>query len=136
MRLKSLTYTSVARLDLSEDDLNAIHVTSRHLNALDAITGLLLFDGLRFLQIVEGSEEAIDNLLARLRRDPRHSSIEVREERIIEARAFPDWAMEMVRVDAGFKQARTAIGPVLPPEISAKVREIALRMAGELSTPN
>ena len=56
-----------ARLDLSEAELNDIRQTARHLNALDGVTGLLLFDGTRFLQIIGGGEAAIDILVERLR---------------------------------------------------------------------
>ena len=90
MDLKSLTYTSLARPDLDSDDLNAIHRIARELNSLDGITGLLVFNGTHFLQIVEGAAPAIDDLLARLRRDPRHFGLEVRDERTVEARSFPD----------------------------------------------
>ena len=49
MDLKSLTYTSLAKLDLTAEDLNAIHRTARELNSLDGITGLLVFNGTHFL---------------------------------------------------------------------------------------
>ena len=65
MKLKSLTYTSLARLDLNGDDLHAIHRSALNLNALDGITGLLVFNGTHFLQIVEGAEPAIDDLMGR-----------------------------------------------------------------------
>ncbi|HTK58766.1 MAG TPA: BLUF domain-containing protein [Lacunisphaera sp.] len=94
MDLKSLTYTSRAKLDLSADDLHDIHRTARELNSIDGITGLLVFNGTHFLQIIEGAEAAIDDLVARLRRDPRHSGLEVRDERKVEAHSFPDWSME------------------------------------------
>ena len=55
MDLKSLTYTSFARLDLTAEDLVAIHRTARELNALDGVTGLLIYNGTNFLQIIEGS---------------------------------------------------------------------------------
>ena len=42
MNLKSLTYTSLARLDLDSDDLEEIHRTARELSALEGITGLLV----------------------------------------------------------------------------------------------
>lgn len=136
MQLKSLAYTSRARLDLSERDLSDIHETARHLNALDGITGLLVFDGVRFLQIIEGPEEAIDALVERLRRDPRHSAFEIRDEHVIEARSFPDWSMELVRVSAGYREARTEISSILPGTTSPTVREIASKMADELSLPS
>jgi hypothetical protein len=133
LRLHCLTYTSSARLDLSAQDLDDIHLSARHLNALDAITGLLVFDGLRFLQILEGTGEAIDNLMARLRRDRRHSAVEVRDQRSIGERSFPDWSMELVRVSAGYREARSEIGSMLPATTAPAVRDIALRMAMELA---
>lgn len=132
MRLKTLAYTSLARLDLTDDDLERIHQTARHSNSLDGITGLLAFDGRRFLQIVEGTEEAIENLLARLRSDDRHSAIEVRDERLVDARSFPDWSMELLRVAPGYEEGRREIESSLPATVAPHIRELALRMADAL----
>jgi hypothetical protein len=134
LRLKTLTYTSRARLDLSDGDLSDIHQAARHLNALDGITGLLLFDGARFLQIIEGAEGAIDNLVERLRRDPRHSAFEIRDERFVEQRAFPDWSMELLQVSAGYKAARDEVASILPAGVSSAVRDLVLRMSGEMAS--
>jgi hypothetical protein len=133
VRLKTLTYTSRASLDLSSADLADIHQAARHLNALDGITGLLVFDGTRFLQIIEGSEEAIDSLVQRLRRDPRHSALEIRDERLVERRSFPDWSMELLRVSAGYLHARPELGSVLPDQVSTPVRELILRMSDAMA---
>src|SRR5947208_304379 len=114
MPLTSLTYTSLARIDLQSSDLEQIHRSARELNALDGITGLLVFNGTHFLQIVEGAHDAIDELLQRLRRDPRHSGLEVRDERTIQQRSFPGWSMEMVRVKASYFEARETIADRLP----------------------
>ena len=84
MLLKTVTYTSRARLDLTSQDLTDIHETARHFNALDGITGLLIFNGVHFLQIVEGALVAIDSLMERLWLDDRHSALEVRDERLID----------------------------------------------------
>ena len=135
MRLKTLTYTSRARLDLTDGDLDAIHETARHLNALDGVTGLLLFDGSRFLQIIEGAESAIDNLVARLRRDPRHSAFEVRDERFVDRRSFADWSMELLRVSAGYRAARDEVATILPADVAGPVRDLILRMSGEMAAP-
>ena len=133
LKLKSLTYTSRARLDLSARDLGDIHEAARHLNALDGVTGLLLFDGVRFLQIIEGSEEAIDSLVERLRRDPRHSAFEIRDERIVAARSFPNWSMELVRVSDGYHRARDEVQSILPDEVSEPVRSLVLQMSGAMA---
>jgi hypothetical protein len=133
LKLKTLTYTSRARLDLSNGELGEIHQTARHLNALDGITGLLVFDGVRFLQIVEGAEEAVDSLVARLRADPRHSAFEIRDQRFVSARSFPEWSMELVRVSAGYQNARAEIEPLLPAGVAPEVRALVLEMSGEVA---
>ncbi|HEX8307060.1 MAG TPA: BLUF domain-containing protein [Allosphingosinicella sp.] len=133
MRLKTLTYTSRARLDLGDRELAEIHQSARHFNALDAISGLLLFDGSRFLQIIEGTEDAVDNLVERLRMDPRHSAFEIRDERYMEQRSFPDWTMELLRVSAGFGDAKGEVAEILPAEVAPPVRELILKMTGQLA---
>jgi hypothetical protein len=131
--LKSLTYTSLASFDLSADDLAAIHSTARELNSLDAITGLLVFNGTHFLQIIEGSRDAIDELVERLRRDKRHSALEVRDEREIDERAFPDWSMELVRVSADRFEARDTVSERLPAGVSEQVKDRVVRMTELIS---
>ena len=133
MDLKSLTYTSLAKLDLSAEDLSAIHRSARELNALDGITGLLVFNGTHFLQIIEGAGPAIDDLLARLRRDPRHFGLEVRDERAVAARSFPGWSMELVRVNADYFEARDAIGDKVPASVADDVRHRLFQMTELIS---
>jgi hypothetical protein len=131
--LRTLTYTSRPALDLTADDLEAIHRTARELNALDGITGLLVFNGTHFLQILEGAPDAIYELIERLRRDPRHSAIEIRDDAEIAERSFPDWSMELVCVSASYFEARDSIGDRLPRSIDDHVRNRVLRMTEAIS---
>ena len=133
MELKSLTYTSLARLDLTGDDLAAIHETARRLNALDGITGLLIFNGTHFLQIIEGSPEAIDGLVERLRRDPRHHGLEIRDQHLAEERSFPDWSMELVRVSTSYFEAKEKVAERLPEGVSEPVRKRVFQMTEAIS---
>ena len=133
MTLKSLTYTSLARLDLEADDLEAIHRIARNANALDGITGLLIFNGTHFLQIIEGQPQAIDELVEKLRRDPRHSGVEIRDQRMVEARSFPDWSMELVRVSASYFEAKDTVAERLPAATSIDVRDRVIQMTETIS---
>lgn len=67
-------------------------------NARDHVTGVLTCVGSRFVQIIEGSEPAIDGLLARLGKDVRHTDLEVIERRVVGARLFGDWDMVSPRL--------------------------------------
>jgi hypothetical protein len=131
--LTSLTYTSLARLDLEAADIEAIHRSALHNNALDGITGLLIFNGTHFMQMIEGSEPAIDDLVERLRRDPRHSGFEIRDRRTIEQLNFPDWSMELVRVSAGYFDAKETIAHMIPRGLTGPVRDRILSMTESIS---
>ena len=134
MQLKTLTYTSRASFDLTDGDLVDILETARHLNALEGITGLLVFNGVRFLQIVEGAEAAIDGLVARLRGDPRHTAFEIRDESFVSERTFADWDMELVKVDSEVRKACQEVADRLPGRLDPAIRALVMRnteMIGE-----
>ena len=128
MSLKSLTYTSLAAFDLTVQDLEAIHRSAREINALEGVSGLLIFNGTHFLQVVEGAADAIDGLVERLRRDPRHSGMEIRDQREIDKRSFPGWSMELVRVQASYFEAKDTIAERLPETVAPDVRDRIVRM--------
>jgi hypothetical protein len=134
MQLTSVTYTSLARLDLQPTDLEDIHRTARDQNALDGITGLLVFNGTHFLQIIEGSEKGIDDLVERLRRDPRHTGFEIRDRRKVDVRSFPEWSMELVRVKASYFEARETIADRLPHSVPDAIQARLFRMTELIST--
>ena len=134
MNLTSVTYTSLARLDLQTSDLEDIHRTAREANTLEGITGLLVFNGTHFLQIIEGSESAIEELVERLRKDPRHTGFEVRDKRKVDTRSFPDWSMELVRVNASYFQARDTLEDRLPDTVPEAIQSRLFRMTELIST--
>lgn len=133
MQFKQIVYTSLAALDISEEQLASIHASARDLNGLDGITGLLVFNGTHFLQWIEGPPAAIDDLLQRLRRDVRHSGLEIREDRMTGERLFGDWAMKLVRVRSPFTQAREDVLAALPSAMPDTVRERIAGMADKIS---
>ena len=133
MSLKTLTYTSLASLDLTAADVDEILRTARTCNALDGITGLLVFNGTHFMQVVEGSPEAIDDLVDRLRRDRRHSGVEIRDERTIDQRFFPDWTMELVRVKSRYSDAQSDLRSSLPGDLPTGVSDRLVSMAASIS---
>lgn len=135
MQLKTLTYVSRASLDITERDLVAILESARRRNSLEGITGLLIFNGVRFLQIIEGAEAAIDTLVSDLRRDSRHTSFEIQDERIVEARSFPEWSMQLVQVSTTFQEARLAVSDALPDDVSPEIRDLVLANTQAIGAP-
>lgn len=133
MQLKCVTYTSLAALDLDEDQLRAIQGAARDLNGIDGISGLLVFNGTHFLQWIEGPPESIDELVERLRRDPRHTGFEIRDERFLERRMFGDWTMRLVRVRSTFQLAQDDVALQLPDGFPDHLRERVMGMVEKIS---
>ena len=133
MKLTSVTYTSLARID-GTSDLDDIETNSRDWNARNDVTGFLIFNGTHFLQLIEGPETVIDALVERVRNDPRHAGFAIRDRQKIERRSFPRWPLEVVRVKASYFEAKDAIADRLPDTVTEAIRARLLRMTELIST--
>lgn len=60
-------------------------------------------------------------------------TLEVREERSINQRSFPDWSMELVLVSASYFEANKSVSDYLPKGISQEVRDRIIRMTESIS---
>ena len=93
--MQRLLYISKSRI-ADADKQSAVSQTVEHAqinNARLGITGALLFTGLYFAQVLEGSSEAIQTLMADIKTDTRHGKVVVVDESPITERLFPDWQM-------------------------------------------
>ncbi|MFC7537819.1 BLUF domain-containing protein [Sphingomonas sp. GCM10030256] len=99
MELKALTYTSWAKPGIGDGDIEAILRSARTNNPLEGLTGVLIFNGSAFFQLLEGSEQAVNDMYERLSNDSRHWNMFVREQKVIAERAFPDWSMSYLRLE-------------------------------------
>lgn len=87
-----LTYIS-SRRDVGKDDVEKILSAARRNNARDRITGLLVHDGRRFLQALEGDAELVERCFARISQDDRHRAVVRLSQCEVTVRGFGDWAM-------------------------------------------
>lgn len=62
-------------------------------NTSASITGILVHDRGRFIQLLEGPEGAIDRLFARIRSDTRHTGVTLLLHEPCPDRLMPDWSM-------------------------------------------
>jgi hypothetical protein len=93
-----LVYISRAARPLDDPNLTRLAASAARFNGSHAITGLLLHDGGRFIQALEGSQPQVEALMARIARDPRHDAIAFVERRAVASRQFGGWAMDARRV--------------------------------------
>lgn len=96
--LRSLTYASRVSDAMSDTEFTQLGLEAGRLNALDGITGLLVFNGERFCQTIEGAPAAIDDLLTRLHRDPRHTDLIILSDEAASERRFRSWDMQLLSV--------------------------------------
>ena len=72
---------------------------ARLVNAELDITGLLIFDGQRFCQQLEGPQNAVLKLIERIRNDPRHINVEVLHHGPLAARRFQQFSLAFSTVE-------------------------------------
>lgn len=71
---------------------------ARRNNARDDVTGALAFGKGKFIQILEGPSDKLDDLLHRLDGDPRHENLRILVRREAGARDFAGWDMVSPRL--------------------------------------
>ncbi len=96
--LYELIYSSRASSNITNDMLENVLETSRINNLKDNITGLLIFDGSTFCQILEGEKDVIESTYNRIKHDNRHIDHSLFHSGEIEERNFLEWSMSFKRV--------------------------------------
>lgn len=132
MHLERIIYRSriadAINIDETFDNIFSVSVRNNHKRGL---TGALAFEGEQFIQVLEGSSNALDDLLSSLMSDKRHRNVSVLERRKVRARSFGNWAMADVRY-AGMTRSESLI---LAESSSAdQVALLLLRLASAVSS--
>lgn len=91
--LVSLVYCSSATHSFSEQELAELLAVSRARNSAHDITGMLLYRGGEFVQILEGARSDVEALMETIGRDPRHTDVRVLIEEPLHERRFAEWTM-------------------------------------------
>jgi len=94
-----LIYISTAVNLASQKELAEILVKSQANNALNNITGLLLYSQGTFIQALEGDAETVTETYNKIEKDDRHKNMIVLANGISNHRAFAGWSMAFVALD-------------------------------------
>ncbi len=131
--LATLCYQSRTPRQPSADELDELLADARERNKRFGVTGMLVHEGDRFFQWLEGPSAALDVLWTSISRDTRHEDVELLGEGVTPARLFSDWDLRFLDRDGrdpgadGAQVEGTKIGP---PE-SAPVAMARLALAGD-----
>lgn len=96
MPVYSLIYASSAVRPFTTEELHALLASSRARNAADGITGMLLYKGGNFLQLLEGDQAAVERTFHRIQRDPRHTGTVILRDATEPEPLYAEWAMGFV----------------------------------------
>lgn len=77
-------------------ELGELFTTARSNNKRLGLSGALLVSDEFFVQTLEGDEQVVRDLFARIEKDPRHDSVRVIRADGVAGRVFPRWAMAQV----------------------------------------
>ena len=98
-KLYEALYVSTIAPDAPLSVVGDIAGRARLFNAAHDITGLLIFDGMRFCQQLEGRQKDILALIERISNDTRHEGVTIFHHGAIAERRFKGFALVFTDVD-------------------------------------
>lgn len=120
-----LLYVSTAADALTAPELEAILRTAQARNAALGLTGLLVFTGRHFMQLLEGEPDAVEAVFAAICADERHHDVAKLIAEPAQDRAFPDWSMAL----------QTPEGAEVAPEQAFVVDDATIRESLPMTMP-
>lgn len=99
MPIRAIAYSSQAVPGLSIDDVEQLAASADNFNRDAGVTGVLLFDGSRFLQYIEGPDDGLQQVYSRILAARQHSEMIELGRGQISGRRFPEWSMILVPIE-------------------------------------
>jgi len=127
--LQQLFY--ISRSLARPDELDGLLRLARQLNERRDVTGVLLYTGGHFAQLLEGPAAALAETMAAIRRDRRHEAIHELLAEPIAQRRCGDWSMAFVSTPGADDLIQHLLmGPLVAPERAQRLLQLMLDAAG------
>ena len=126
-----LIYTSTARPDVNISGIISAAVIK---NKRFSVTGLLIFDGTYFMQLLEGDATSVEYIFHRICRDARHENISVQSRKTVLDRSFEQCPMKYCDKIAGEIHALANNTPIQEDDAIARMtaRRIVLQACDDV----
>lgn len=129
-----LVYVSAAVEKFNRDTLAQMVEAAGSKNARLDITGVLMFAGDRFMQVLEGPRDAVLPLFETIEHDDRHIFVELVQSQGVSSRLFSGWSMGLCNLDdplsisiAEFKAVRSFLANCPDLDCNAVTRGLIAR---------
>ncbi len=100
MSLRAVAYVSEAVEGLGGADIDRILADAAAHNRMAGVTSVLMFDGVRFLQYLEGPDDGMRSVYPRVLNARSHHHLRQLAKGEVPTRQFPRWTMASARIDA------------------------------------
>jgi len=100
MALRAFAYVSEAVEGIEGADIDRILVEASSFNRVAGVTGVLMFDGRRFLQYLEGPDDGVAPVEQRVINARSHQRMRELARGDVATRYFPRWTIASARIEA------------------------------------
>jgi methanogenic corrinoid protein MtbC1 len=105
----TLCYQSRAKRQPSPEDLAQLVMEARERNRQFGVTGMLVHEGDRFFQWLEGPGIALEGLWSSIKSDDRHEDIELLGEGVTPVRLFSEWDLRFLSRPEGARSKQDSV---------------------------
>ena len=129
--LRRIAWSSCPSTSFSPARLGEIVAPARWNNKCNNVSGMLLYTGVHFVEILEGEEGVLDEMWSRLQHDDRHVSLVRIGDEACDERRFAEWKMAYADDEAVGEQveALRSSRPPLASSWSTAINSIMARAA-------
>lgn len=126
--MKCIACISVETRHLGKADLHDILRVSRDRNAARGVTGVLLYYGGLFLQVMEGDDASVIDLMETLQRDRHHADLRIILDEAADERLFPDRSMAFADLadedDGQYRDLDLPLAEMRSTQLSERIRRL------------
>jgi len=122
-----IIYVSRAAFEMGADELKSLTDGSARRNKEKNITGGLIKVGNYFIQVLEGPETLVKELMNKITTDPRHCEVRVLYKETVQSRIFAEWITGYLNLDEqyvvslkDYRQLRELVHKVMSMETVGK----------------
>lgn len=101
MPVRVAVYASSVAEGLCADKFEKMMDDAARYNKVAGVTGVLLFDGFRFFQYLEGPGDGVNSVYQKVRQSRSHTDLMDIAQGIISIRHLPYWSMKLIAVEEG-----------------------------------
>lgn len=125
-KLYEVFYISTIASDAPISVVGNIAAKARLFNEECGVTGLLVFDGMRFCQQLEGHQKTVLSLMEKIRHDPRHVDVNILHHGPLAARRFRNFSLGYASVEGeeALTQLQSLGGPAAVAAFMGMMSEI------------